>query len=260
MANPSRISYTETTSWHTTGTSKSIASISWQVGDVLIRKGMTEGAGVETIGVPTNTGTGLSWALVNSVAASSHCAASIYACVATIADSGVISTTNSSGTSRWGFAVSVWRGSAGVGNNAVTAAPSTTKTVNLTPTAAGCAVEWVVADWSAETAHALTPTPTGTDEATQFAGYSAHAGYLVPQASAGAVAYGITGGTSTGPYTIAVVEVKAGAGGATPDWLPRRGSFGQDANLRRRNRIYVPGLAVPTMRDIQLCERSKRAA
>lgn len=53
-------------------------------------------------------------------------------------------------------------------------------------------------------------------------------------------------------FTVTFTDVGASAG---PDWIPRRGSFGQDARLRRRNRIFVP-----SMNDIRICEQSKRAA
>jgi len=204
---PTRISVTETADWITAGASRSIASLSWQIGDVLVAVCIGEGATTSTLGVPTNTGSGLSWASYQNHAATSDCAARISACVASAASSGVISVTNSSATDHWGFAVYIYRDSDGIGNSVEQ--DTTTQTVALTPTAANGSIVWGVGDWSAEAAHTGTPTPTNTVEATADAGrYTAHVFDLTNQTSAGAVSYGVTGGGTTGPYTIVALEVK----------------------------------------------------
>jgi hypothetical protein len=227
---PTLISYTETTSWTTTGSPKSIASISWQVDDVLVALAGAEGAGTETVGGISNTGTGLSWGAAKQThSAASDCAGAVFACVATAASSGVISMTNDSGISTWGFAVWVYRGSAGIGNSVEQ--DTTTQTVNLTPTGVDSAMVWGVFDWSAEAVHTMTPTPTNVDEGTQGGGYTIHVGDLADQTSAGATAYGILpdGVGDTGPYTILVLEIKASAGAALDVVLkdpPNRGKQG----------------------------------
>jgi hypothetical protein len=240
MAAPTRVSYTETTAWTTSGSPKSIASISWSIGDVLIALGGAEGVATETVGGISNTGSGLSWgAAQQNHTAASNCAGAIFACVATAASSGVISMTNDNGISRWGFAVWVYSGSAGVGNSVQQA--TTTKTVNLTPVGADGAIVWGVFDWSAEAVHTMTPTPTNVDEATQLAGaFTIHVGDLADQPSAGAVAYGITGGTSTGPYTIVAIEVRAGTS-AQPDIVLRDPPNRQKQGFRDSRGLKGPG-------------------
>lgn len=247
---PTLISYTETASWVTGSASKSIASISWQIGDVLVAMA---GAGWVVLDVPTNTGSGLAWVSQQSHVASTVCATQLATAVATAASSGVISIATDDPGVKFGFGVWVYRGSDGIGNSVEQY--TTTKTVNLTPTGANGAIVWGVFDRSGQATHTITPTPTNTNELTQDGDYTIHVADLADQTSAGATAYGVSGGGSTGPYSIVALEIKgtAGGGGSPANWLPRRGSFGQDARLRRRSMI------VPSLRDILLCERSKAA-
>lgn len=231
MAAPSLISYTETASWTTAGSPKSIASISWQTGDVLVALAGAEGRGSETVGGISNTGTGLTWGAAKVThTASSDCPGAIFACVAASASSGIISMTNDNASSIWGFAVWVYRSSTGIGNSVEQ--DTTTKTVSLTPTAANGAIVWGVFDWSAEAVHTMTPTPTNVREATQVSGYTVMVGDLADQTSAAGVAYGVTGGTSTGPYTIVAIEVKNDGGGGATTWGPLIGLG--------NNRLIVP--------------------
>lgn len=205
MANkPTLISYTET-AWNSTGLSKSTASISWNAGDVLVMIGGAD-SGI-TIGIPTATGlTFTSFALVTTSSGARGASA-----LATSAGSGTVSASNSSSTSNWGFGVWVWRGSAGLGSTA-SPAPSATKIIGVTPFQGGTHSGYCYAtfDFSGAAVGAAvgTPTPTNIRQAAQFlTAYTGWVDDLIDQPSSGSVNYGISGGTSTGPFTIIVAEV-----------------------------------------------------
>lgn len=215
IAAPVLESYTET-AWNTDGdgatSTKALASISWNIGDVLVLVAGGEGnENGDSFGAPSNTGTGLSWIQKQLHAAASDCDAGVWAAVATATSSGVISITatgSNTGSDHFGFAVYRFSNSSGVGTGTAEQ-DTTTKTVSVTTGLAHSALVWGVFDWSAETAHAGTPTPTRTDEASVDSGkYSPHVFELTDQVAAGAVSVGITAGLSTGPYTIVVIEVK----------------------------------------------------
>jgi len=221
LAAPTLISYTET-SWTTTGLSKSIASISWQSGDVLVALGGSEGP--DTLGAPTNTGSGLTWTSQKSNVAASTCGTKLATAVASASSSGVISMSSNNSSDEWGFAVWVWRGSNGVGNSAEQ--HTSTKTVALTPTGADSGIMWGVFDFAANsTLQTITPTPTNTrqrvNEGTHYTIYLAD---ITDQVSAGAVSYGISG-TGSGPFSILVMEVKS-SGGASAFDIPQLGMTG----------------------------------
>lgn len=214
MAAPTLISYTESASWATTAFSKSLASISWQVSDVLVcLAGSEDNTTLGVAGLPTNTGLGLSWANTESISGAGHCAALIATTVATSADSGIISLAETSGSLHWGFAVWVWRGSAGVGNHAQQV--TTGKTKALTPTAANAGICWGFFDYSAAAGAgepAGSPTPSNTREQTDDGGqYSIGVFDIIDQTSAGSVSYGATTTGTSGPYAIVIQEVKASA-------------------------------------------------
>ena len=217
MAAPTLISYTETT-WTTTATTLSTASVSWQTNDVLVVISGAEGAGAN-LGTPTATG--LTFAKQKSNTAAGSCEAFVATAVAGSSSSGAVTVT-SSASQHYGFGVWVWRSSTGVGNSSEQ--HTTTKTVSQTNTAANGGMVWGAFDFNADAAFtAGTPTPTNTPQKAQDAGrYSFGVFDLADQTSAGAVSYGFTGGGTTGPYSLVVVEVKNdGAGAAaTPPWIP----------------------------------------
>lgn len=223
MAAPTLISYTEVAAWNTGGTSKSLASISYQVDDVVIVIAGDEGGGA--LGTPNNL-TGLTFATQKSNNAASTCASLVSAAVATQASSGVLTISNS-GSPFYGFAAWVWRGSAGIGNSVEQ--HTATKTVSLTPAGgANAAICWAIFDFNVEAAHTITPSPTNTRQAVQIAShYTIHVADLADQTSAGAVSYGISGGSSTGPYSIVAIEVMAGAGGGGGDLSVSFGTLGE---------------------------------
>lgn len=213
-----------------TATNVTTASVSWQSGDLVVAGGLTTGGtGGETLSQPTTTGTGVALAqqqLHNSTGA--DCGAGIWAAVASGASSGTFSFqyTHAGATSRptW-LGVAIFRGSGGIGNSAITGTPSGTRVQSLTPTAADASILWIVGDWHADAAVAMSPTPTThgagapgpsalpfgtlyTPDATYYLGV------LDDQVSAAAQDYGLTG-TGVGPFTIVAIEVKSSGGAAT---------------------------------------------
>lgn len=221
MTPPTLVSFAETT-WNAAGTPKT-ASISWLPGDFIVFIGGDAGGG--TIDIPTATG--LTFLSVRSNTAASTCDARVAVCMPNTSGSAVtVSGTNASATNHWGFGVWVWRNSLGGGQSFEQ--HTTTKTVSMTPSSANCGVCWGIFDFSAEAAHTIVPTPTNTREATATAQYTAHAADLIDQTSGGATSYGVSGGGSTGPYTIIGIEIMSSAdgrtGGAVDDRFRFRGS------------------------------------
>jgi len=206
---PTLVSYTET-SWTTTTTPKSTASISWQAGDILVMIGGSDGG---TIGVPTATG--LTFASQKSFAGgSTACGTQCATAVAGSSGSGAVSATLTGGSGAWGFGVWVFRSSAGVGNSAEQ--HTATKTVSLTPVAADSAIVWGVFDFSEGTAGTIVPTPTNTRQNVDVTGSDRiYVCDLADQTSAGAVSYGISGSSGSGPWSIVVCEIQgsSSAGG-----------------------------------------------
>lgn len=224
-AAPTRVSYAETASWSTTGASKSTASISFQTNDVLAVLALNEGgAGGGTFGTPTVTGA--TFTIQKFLKGTGALSGSMVACaVAASTTSAAVTVTNSNSANEWGFAVWVYRGSAGCGNSSEQ--HTTTKTVALTATAADAAIVWGLADFNADVAAtAGTPTATTTNQKVQIAShYTIGVFDLTDQVSAGSVSYGFTGGGTVGPFSLVVLEIKAsaGGGGSTPHKLSALG-------------------------------------
>lgn len=224
MAAPTLISYTEANStpdWTDSTTPKSTPSISWQTNDVIVVLSANEIASA-SLGLPTATG--LTFTNRQSITGSSICIARIDTAVAGSNGSGAISNTSPGGF-HWGFAVWVFRGSAGFGNSAKQS--TSTRTVSLTPTGADGAIVWGVFDFgaSAVTNWNATPTPTNVRQRSQDGGaYTYYISDLADQTSAGAVSYGIAGtGAGTGPYSIVVLEIKASASATDPPFNINQG-------------------------------------
>lgn len=212
------------------------ASVSWQSGDVIVVMAGDEGQ-QGTWSVPTTTGSGITLTaqqVHNS--AGSNCGAGCWAGVATAASSGTFSVKNENSNTAQAMMAGVYvvRGSAGIGNSAMSAG-SSSRTVSLTPSGADGLIIWGVFDWSqsavqsptpAATSHASgSPGPTASPLTTSPAGrYTGYLEELDDQTASTAVSYGI-GGSGTGPYTIIAIEVQASAGGgSTPISVSDTGS------------------------------------
>lgn len=222
---PTLISYTETAAFNTTGATKTLTVPSFNTGDFLTFVGICEGA--VTIGVPTATGLTFTSRAANSATGSTCATRAASAPAAAGGTSVVVSATNSVSTQHWGFGVWVWRGSDGF--DVAGEQHTSTKTVSMTHTDTHSGISWGIGDFAATatTGITLSPTPTHTQHALQDgAQYTAYTGDLVDQPSSGAVAYGITGGSGTGPFSIvalAVLGTTTGGGGSTVKQLPALG-------------------------------------
>jgi hypothetical protein len=196
-----------------TGTSRATASLSWANGDLVVAGMVNEGYGTFT--APTATGLTFSNNPINH-APSSNCGLAIYTATAVGSGSSAITGHNSDGTHNWNIWVWVWHNHGGAGNNA--SQFTATKTVSLTPAGgADSAIIWVAGDWSAAASPAATPASpneTTRQAAVQGGAYSYVTADITNQTSAGAVSYGVNY-TSSGPFSIGVLEIKGTAGGGS---------------------------------------------
>jgi hypothetical protein len=234
-----------------TGASATTASVSWQTGDVVIACVGTAGAVPDTLSV-SNTGSGISFGTAQQIhnSTGSNAGGACWAAVATANSSGTFTGSETGATEAISIVVFIWRGSAGVGNSAISVGSG--RTVNLTPLGADGAISWCVFDWAAAAVQSFSPTstthgsgtpgptalPVSTSDGTQYTYYYA---CLDDQASAGTNAYGI-GGSGTGPFTIIAIEAKASVGGAA--LLPARpGKTWQRRFHHHQRQLFVPAAA-----------------
>lgn len=204
------------TVFNTAAASKSVAGVSWNSGEVVVVVSFSEGS-TTVPGTPTNTGSGLTWADKQTQLTGSNTTGRLSTAVASATSSGTVSVA-AVNSQHWGFAVWVWSGSDGIGNSAkLGGTPQATKTVSYTATQTNSGIVWGLADFNADAAFtAGTPSPTNTRLNAQDAGrYTAALFDLLNQTSSGAVSYGATGGGTTGPFLIFVMEVKGAAAAAT---------------------------------------------
>lgn len=247
MAAPTRVSYTETAAWNTAGTSKATVAVTWLAGDILTVMALAENSC--TLGTPTATG--LTFAKNKNIANASRVAGFVATAVAGANGSQAVTVTNSSGVLHWGFGVWVHRNSAGVGNSAVDDGTGSAKTLSLTPTAADSAIIWGVGDFNADAVQSITPTPTNTDEnSLDTPHYTIYAADIEDQTSAGAVLYGVTGGASTGPFTIVIQEIKAGTSAPTQAPFAIRVAGVGPTILRGSRRFYQPPINDAPLTDL----------
>lgn len=214
MGAPTLISYTETV-WNTAPVGNLTLVIpAYNTSDVVVAIAGAEGPDTLTV----SGGTGLTWNTQKSNTTAGTCGTLLTAAVAASSQTNqTISLATNNNVNHRGFAVWVWRGSQGVGNSSEQ--HTTTKTVAMTPTAAHCGVTWGTFDFSAgSTPGTNTPTPTNIRQAANDGThYDFYVADITDQASGGATSYGITGGNGTGPYSIVVLEIKAGASAFIPD-------------------------------------------
>jgi hypothetical protein len=244
MSAPTLIAFAETESAPASGGSVTTASVSWQVGDVVLLLAGTEGGtGGETLGTPSTTGSGVALAQKQRHDSTGSDPGGVgYAAVATAASSGTFSISQTNGATAARnvlLGVYIFRGSAGVGNTAISTGSSRTVSLTLLGGADG-SVAWVVMDWAAAVPVAFSPSatthssgspgPTASPlSAAVGSSFTYYIGDLDDQPSTGAVGYGV-GGAGTGPFTIVSMEAKSGgaaAGAPTPvaqpgkTWLRR---------------------------------------
>lgn len=218
MAAPTFVNEYETV-FNSSTSPKTTGSITTQVGDVLVCVGVTE-VDNKTLNTPTNTGTGETWTLRQSIVVSNYCAVYAWTAVAATAQTMTVSVTQASGTSQhYGINVLHWRDSDGVGVSAktnTTGAPSLS-TGTLTSANSGLVV--VNGDWSAADGTTRTPRTvngsTGT-ERTYYRDSARYSAYIQTYADAGDTSAKTVGWSApTGQqYGIIVVEVEGTASAA----------------------------------------------
>jgi hypothetical protein len=78
------------------------------------------------------------------------------------------------------------------------------------------AVVWGEFDYAATAVTGISTTPTPTDARQKVeigSKYTLYVEDLTDQSSSGAVSYGISGGSGSGPFSLVVLEIKIGSGG-----------------------------------------------
>lgn len=215
MAPPTFVAEYEAT-WNAS-TSPRTVSVTTAVGDVLVLGGIAEN-NAKTLATPTG-GTGLTWALAQSVIVTDYCATYLWTATATTAETFTCSVAATGASQHWGFNVLRWSGSDGIGASAktnTTGAPS----LALTTTQADSAVCAFVGDWNAVDGTSRTwrtiNSSTGT-ERTYYRDAARYATYANTWLDVGATGSKTTGlSAPTGQqYVIVAVEVKGTGGGAS---------------------------------------------
>lgn len=217
MAAPTLVSYTSVTSWITTGTPKTISSVAVQAGDRIVILAAVEDNSF-TLGTPSDGGVN-TYTSAQNASAASHARAAIWTATAATTTSLNFSETCSSGSAKWGYAVLIYRSSAGFGNSANTTAGDPTS-VAVTTTAANSALACCMADWNAVDGTSTTylqvnsASPTQRQYQRDAAAYTAYVFTYADAGTAAAKTIGTSAPTGTRP-TAVVIEVKAAAGGAS---------------------------------------------
>jgi hypothetical protein len=214
------------------GVGETSATLTWQAGDILIASAVgSGGAAGHTFNLPTNTGSGLgTWQQVQLHVAGSDCELGIWSNVATAGGSGTVTITVniSAGTTVSSMSVFQFRapsgssiavGASGLGTGLTTSPQQKA----ITMSSADSAVVWVGGDWSAaavETSSPLGTTHTSVPSTLPFGKISSgqNTVYYVDlddETSTGSISFGWSG-SSAGPFTIGVVEIKISATGAPP--------------------------------------------
>lgn len=205
MGAPTLVSYTDT-GFTSGGGGKTTSAIARNSGDILVFIGGSEGA--DALAATNDSVNGITWTTQKSNTTANTCGTLLATAVAGSTVSATISGSNGSNSSNhWGFSIWVFRNSLGVGNSAEQ--HTSTKTVSLTPTAADGAIAYAVFDFNAGALGSLTPSPSDSRQGAVDSGhYTFYVGDITDQSSAGAVSYGVTGTSSTGPFSILALEVK----------------------------------------------------
>lgn len=213
MAAPTFVSYTATTSLVTSGTPKTV-SVSVQSGDRIVVVGCSEDSAY-TLGTPsdgTNTYTS-----AQNLGVTSYARVAIWTATAASTASLTISMTLSNSGKNWGFAVFVFRGSAGFGASNSTNASTGGPSLGLTTTAANSAIIFINGDWAAVDGASRTfrqvnsTNPTDRSYARDAATHTVYVASYADAGAAGAKTVGLSA-PSTQKYAIAAVEVKGSAG------------------------------------------------
>lgn len=240
MPAPTLVTEVET-AWNSATSPKTTASISVQVGDVLVAYAAQENTS-GTISTPTNSGTALTWTLRQSVDVADFCEVRVWTATATAAESITVSF-GSSGGVWFGGAVQVWRDSDGVGASSAANADGAAPSVNITTTQANSAIavcngDWNASDGASRTWRANAGSLTETTYFRDSAHYSVYAGYHADAGAIGTYAVGLTAPAAQ-KYSIVAVEIKGSAesGNSGASQLGQLTSQGQSVRV---GRLYFP--------------------
>ena len=206
------------------------SSLSLQAGDVVTIVAMGAGGGSgDSFSIPTTTFANGGVTQLALHPSSSDCQGGAWTFTVTSTGSGTVSVTHTGGTNtsqnlfvvahRGAVAPTAARASISIGSSYFNI---------YTASQANSAIVWMVGDWSAGAVSTpLDPTPTSHGAAapgptalpqsgTQAGQYTEWSQVLDNQTSTGAITYGLLSSSTSGPYTIAVVEVQGGGVFTTP--------------------------------------------
>ena len=149
------VSYTSVSNWSVSTTPKTIASLAWNAGDVLVIVGGTQAADTG-IGTPTNANLTFTLQASDTSGGTNDCASYVWTAIAGSSQTGqTISASRSGTTQNWGYSVWVLRPD-GTGAVGVNAANLTESNLSLT-VAANSAVVYGGMDWNAAGVPTKTP-------------------------------------------------------------------------------------------------------
>lgn len=257
-SSPARVNNTATTD-NETGTTASFnpPADSWLYATMCIDTGAPS---TPTFSNPTNTGTALTWSLVDSLANANGGAVAVWRAYNANAQTGITVTTGVSNTSHVGTNnpagstyVDVWTGCHTTQTGAATAKnTTTTQTINptVTTTAAGSRVVAGYIDWNQN------GTVTSSDTIDAFNNIGIASGARLYKASdsgaAGSVAINVVAAGGSPISTYILYEIKAAAGGDVSVALTgqvlasARGSFGAQADKALTGQSLTSSLGTPS--------------
>lgn len=236
-------------SWSTTTTPKT-ASVTTQVGDVLVVLA-SHGTPATVINTPTG-GTSLSWTLQKSFTGAGAPSMYVWTATATTAETFTLSVGRAATTDAWSFRFYQFRGSGGVGASVITAAHTTgAPSQALTTTGANSAVMCLVGDFNESTVttrtwrtiNSITPTAANTLEkdAVLVSGTASWlSAYWNDAGATGSKTLGLT--TQTGAdYSMASIEILGASGSnfsQTPsDSVTTSESASKNVTLRKSDSV-----------------------
>ena len=218
---PSQITAIATT-WNNTGLTVTSSSVTVQTGDVIIIRGMSADGAV-TLNTPTNSGTAQTYTLRQSVVVASYSTAYLWTAIASVGQSMTVTVTaTNTAVQSYGFRVSVYRGSDGIGATAKTNIASGAPSLALTTTGANSAVEcsnsdWAAADGTTRTWRTVNGAPMTEQgyyrDAAQYTNYS---GWRADTGAAGAQTLGLSAPAGQ-KYSMMGVEI-LGTASAAPNY------------------------------------------
>lgn len=213
-------------------------SLSLQPGDIVTVLAMGAGANTgDHFNTPATTLTNGGITVLKTHSGSSDCPAGAWTFTVggTGTQTGTVSVTTVMGGANtdnsFNFAVVAHRGATAPTATTSALGTSSGKTVAYTASQADSAIAWIFGDWNAgaigtetptSTSHdSTTPGPTALPQSAVLSGqYTENVAVLDDQTSTASVSYGVTT-SSTGPFTILVVEVQGPSG---PPPVPDEGA------------------------------------